>query len=448
MATQPHPIVTVAAGPDARLRPPLALGGALAGAAVALGLLGLLDGLAGLAAGPAAYVTHGAAYAVLGGLVGLLVERLTRRAEMTAALLDAQDALGDGTVITDPVTARILHATPAVGRLLDRSPQRVVGRHIADFVDPRDLPRVKERGRLRLAGHPVPSSYEVRLRGGEGRRIEATTGELELAGERMLVTLLRDVSERHAAERRDARVRSALDLRSVELAHANANANLAHFATVAAHDLSEPARAVTGFAELLRRRAGQDLDPRGREHLDAIERAGERLGAMLDGLRAYGAVGADDGTEGRVDLERVLDRVAAAVAPELERTGGQLERAPLPTVAGHPGQLEQVLHNLVGNALKYADEAPPRVGVAAARHGTAWRVTVADNGVGVPERQRSRIFEMFRRASSDAEVPGTGVGLAVCQRIVRSHGGDIWVDPAPGGGSAFSFTVPDPEVRP
>jgi signal transduction histidine kinase len=145
-------------------------------------------------------------------------------------------------------------------------------------------------------------------------------------------------------------------------------------------------------------------------------------------------------TSERVALSSVVDDVTEDLRPSLEEAGATVEVGELPEVDGDPRQLRRLLQNLVGNAVKFRGEAPPRVEVSAHEGSEGWVVTVRDNGIGVDSRQTSRIFAMFARGNGDTE--GTGIGLAVCRRVVEAHGGRIWVEQAEGGGSAFRFTLP------
>jgi signal transduction histidine kinase len=212
-------------------------------------------------------------------------------------------------------------------------------------------------------------------------------------------------------------------------------AELRNYADVVAHDLSEPVAGIALLVSLLERRAEE---PPSADVLRQLRASTERARDLIDGVLVYAQAG-ELHTE-RVALGRLMAEVAEDLRPSLEGAGATLEIGGLPEVEGDPRQLRRVLQNLVGNAVKFRDEAPLRVELSALRDSREWVVTVRDNGVGVDPDQASRIFGMFSRA--DAGTEGAGIGLAVCRRIVEAHGGRIWVEAADGGGSAFRFTMP------
>jgi signal transduction histidine kinase len=164
----------------------------------------------------------------------------------------------------------------------------------------------------------------------------------------------------------------------------------------------------------------------------------ERARELIDGVLVYARAG--ELRREQVELARLMEEVAADLRPSLEAAGAVLEVRELPEVEGDERQLRRLLQNLVGNAVKFRRDAPPRVEVYARSGAEDWVVTVRDNGVGVAPDDVERIFGMFARAGGEAE--GTGIGLAVCRRVVEAHGGRIWVEQAEGGGSAFRFTLP------
>jgi signal transduction histidine kinase len=212
-------------------------------------------------------------------------------------------------------------------------------------------------------------------------------------------------------------------------------AELRRYADVVAHDLNEPIAGIALLVGLLERRAGEPPPP---EVLRQLRESTLHARELIDAILSYARAG--ELRRERIALQRLAEELAEEMRPRLDAAGATLEVAELPEVEGDARQLRRLLQNLVGNALKFRGADPPRVELTAQRDSEEWVVTVSDNGVGVPPNQASRIFGMFARGNAGAE--GTGIGLAVCRRVVEAHGGRIWVEPAEGGGSAFRFTLP------
>ena len=212
-------------------------------------------------------------------------------------------------------------------------------------------------------------------------------------------------------------------------------ADLASYANVVAHDLSEPVAGISMLVSLLERRPEQPPPP---AVLQQLRASSERARDLIDGVLLHARAG--ELTVERVPLAELVADVVADLRPRLDDAGAAVAIGPLPEVDGDPQQLRRVLQNLLANAVKFRAEAPLRIEVSAMRDSHEWVFTVRDNGIGVSPEQAGRIFGMFARA--DRERDGTGIGLAVCRRIVEAHGGRIWVEPAAGGGSAFRFTLP------
>jgi signal transduction histidine kinase len=212
-------------------------------------------------------------------------------------------------------------------------------------------------------------------------------------------------------------------------------AELRSFADVVAHDLREPVSGIAHLVTLLERRTDEPPSP---DVLRLLRASAERAQELIDGVLTYARAG--ELRRERVTLNQVMAEVAEDLRSRLEAAGATLEVGSLPEVDGDVRQLRRLLQNLVGNAVKFRGEQPPRVEISAQADSEEWVVTVRDNGVGVDPDHASRIFRMFARVNGDTE--GTGIGLAVCRRVVEAHGGRIWVEPAEGGGSAFRFTLP------
>ena len=221
------------------------------------------------------------------------------------------------------------------------------------------------------------------------------------------------------------------------------NERLEEFAYAASHDLKEPLRMVTSYLGLIERRYGDDLDEDAEEFIAYAVDGAERMRTMIDGLLEYSRVQTEGDSFDAVDLEGVLDDVCTDLQFRIEETDAVVERDPLPTVRGDESQLRQVFQNLLSNAITYSGDEPPRVRVGAERRGTEWTISVADDGIGIDPADQERIFDIFQRLHSTDEHAGSGIGLAVCKRIVERHGGELLVDSEPGAGSTFSFTLAD-----
>jgi light-regulated signal transduction histidine kinase (bacteriophytochrome) len=208
---------------------------------------------------------------------------------------------------------------------------------------------------------------------------------------------------------------------------------------------------VSGFAELLERRHGDALGPDGKRFVDAITGGVARMDEMIADLLAYARAGRSDQPLGPVDTNEVVRHALSDLQRAVDDAGAVVEVDTLPTVTGNAPALRQLFQNLIANAIKFVGDGPPRIRIWAAEVPQGWRFTIRDNGIGVAPEQADRIFGMFTRVHGSDRYPGTGVGLAVCQRIVHLHGGRIWVESAPGGGSQFMFTTsraPTPEDAP
>jgi signal transduction histidine kinase len=220
------------------------------------------------------------------------------------------------------------------------------------------------------------------------------------------------------------------------------NQELEQFAYVASHDLQEPLRMISNYLELMKRRAGEKLSDQERQYVDyAVEGAGRMRSLILD-LLAFSRAGAE-AHRASVDTEGVLAEVLATLQAKIVESGAQITHDPLPRVMADRTQTLQVFQNLIGNALKFRrDGEPPRIHVGASVDGGEASLSVRDNGIGIEPAHQERIFQLFQRLHSRGEYPGTGIGLAICKKIVEGHGGRMRVQSRPGEGSTFSFTLP------
>jgi PAS domain S-box-containing protein len=327
---------------------------------------------------------------------------------------------------------RFVQVNQALCRMAGHSEADLLARTLADVTHPDDAEADAElRARL-LRGETPTYQAESRLVRSDGRVLWALVScslVRDDAGQpSQLVAQLVDITEHKRAESELTR----------------SNADLSEFAYLAAHELKSPLQAVSGFASLLERVYGETFDPPAREFVAWIVDGAGRMNVLIEDLLAYCRVGSADPVLEPVALDDVVAEALAQLHGELAARGADVTSAPLPVVAGDRVQVCQLLQNLLANALKFVPEGvSPRVQVSAERSHHGWSFTVADNGIGVAADDRERIFAMFERLHPRERYKGTGIGLAICKRIVEQRGGAIWVEPNGGGGSRFRFTVPD-----
>lgn len=237
------------------------------------------------------------------------------------------------------------------------------------------------------------------------------------------------------------RKRSAEDLSRAAAELTRSNEELQQFAYVVSHDLREPLRMVAGFCRLLQRRYRGQLDKDADEFIQFAVDGTERMEKLITDLLAYSRVGTRGQTLAPTDANVVYEQALANLAAATAETGAVVTRDPLPTVEADPSQLGQLLQNLLANALKFHGPGTPRIHVTARRQGPQWLFSVADNGIGIEAADLERVFGVFERGHPRAQYPGTGIGLAICKRIVERHGGRIWAESTPGQGAVFYFTL-------
>ncbi len=221
------------------------------------------------------------------------------------------------------------------------------------------------------------------------------------------------------------------------------NKELEQFAYVASHDLQAPLRRITSFIQLLEERYKDGLDQEAKKYLHYVVDGAKRMQALINDLLAYSRLGTRGKPFLRTDCNKVLDRVLADLDKPIKSCGAVVTYDALPTVMADEAQLGQVFQNLIENAVKFCRNIQPRIHISAKRGDDGWLFSVSDNGIGVAEEFFDRIFVMFQRLHTQEEYPGTGIGLAVCKKIVERHGGRIWAESETGKGSTFYFTIPE-----
>jgi len=221
------------------------------------------------------------------------------------------------------------------------------------------------------------------------------------------------------------------------------NTDLERFAFVASHDLQEPLRMVTCFSQLLALSYKGQLDAQADEYLEYIQTGTKRMAALIEDLLSYSQIVHATEKDVPVDCNTVLDNVLESSRVMVADNGAVITSDPLPTVDGDEGQIGQLFHNLLTNALKYRKrEVAPHVHISAQRTANEWVFSFRDNGIGIASEYWEQVFLIFKRLHKKADYPGTGIGLALCRRIIEGRAGRIWLESMPGVGSTFYFTWP------
>ncbi len=295
-----------------------------------------------------------------------------------------------------------------------------------------------------LYEEPERSSLDV-LRFDDGRIVERYSRPQRI-GDRVIgrVWSFRDVTETR---------RSRAMLKEYARRLEQRNEDLNQFAYVASHDLQEPLRLIKSFLDLLERRYGTELADEAHEFIEIASDSADRMRALIQDLLAFSRLETQAQPMEPVDADEVVADALKNLSVSIEETGAEIDVGELPTVTADPSQLVLLFQNLLSNAIKYSGDAPARVRIRAETDDDVTRFTVADEGIGIPEDEQDEIFDVFHRLSRDHLIDGNGMGLAIVQRIVERHGGEITVDSREGEGATFAFTIPhtseeqDPATR-
>ncbi|MBW3585888.1 MAG: PAS domain S-box protein, partial [Cyanobacteria bacterium 0813] len=258
-----------------------------------------------------------------------------------------------------------------------------------------------------------------------------------------LICAIEDISERKLVQELlqaslDTQTRYAQEL-------TRSNAELEQFAYVASHDLQAPLSTIAGYAQLLEKRCQNQLDAQGNKFIRNIVNSCGRMQALIDDLLEYSRVGRSEKPFDVIDCNLVFEDACANLQLAIRQEQASVTRGDLPRVRGDSFQLLQLFQNLIGNAIKYRSSDAPVVHVGASRQGDSWVFSVQDNGIGIAEQYHPRIFQIFQRLHTQKQYSGTGIGLAICQRIADRHGGRLWVESEPNRGSTFYFSIPIPK---
>jgi PAS domain S-box-containing protein len=389
-------------------------------------------------------------------------EQARRQAELLRLLIQGA---GDYAIFMLDPQGRVATWNAAAERIIGYRAEEIVGEHCSRFHPQEAIERgwpAAELRRAAAAGRFEDEGWRLRkdgthfwanvviapLRDPEGRllgfskisrdRTDRKRAEEELRNHRDRLAQANEILHAEIAERQ----RAEQKLRQTAEDLARSNRDLEQFAYVASHDLQEPIRMVSLYVQLLHRHYRVSFDDRAQQYITRVIEGARHMRTLIKDLLTYARAGSVTGDVNTVESATAFDRAVAHLAGTISESGAEVTRGSLPAVRGDGTQLVQLFQNLIGNAIKFRADRAPRVRVEAARDGNCWRFSVCDNGIGIDARYHDRLFVIFQRLHGRDQYPGTGIGLAICKRIVERLGGRIWLESRPGQGTSFFFTLP------
>ena len=344
------------------------------------------------------------------------------------------DTTQTGYVVLDQ-QGRVLDANQEYSRVTGHcNVSDILGKTVLDWTAPYDLERNAAEVQKALAERLV-QNLEVDYCHPNGKiiPIEVNARVIDTDEGCRILALCRDITERKQARQ---------ELKSAIADLARSNQDLEQFAYVASHDLREPLRKIRSYSDLLVKRYRGQLDERADKYIAYITDATQRMQSLISDLLTYSRVSKPELIPEPTDLGHILKKTLADLSPLIKENKAVITADSLPTVNANSTQMAQLLQNLITNGIKFRTQQSPRIHITATREGQFWQMAVQDNGMGMEAQYRDRIFVIFQRLHYREEYPGTGIGLAVCKKIVERHGGQIWVESELGQGSTFYFTLP------
>ncbi len=359
------------------------------------------------------------------------------------------ESANDAIFIADAQSGKIIDANEMAVKLLGRPKAEIIGMHQAGLHPPQDVERYQKlfQEQVRKGTGALDGIFIVR-KDGTTVPVEIRAGVTDLDDQRVIQGIFRDITERLHLEAQLKAANQDLEQRVLERTRElqQSNKDLQEFAYAASHDLQEPLRQISGYVQLLKRHYKGRLDAKADQYIDHAMEGVSHMQNLITNLLDYARVDNRGEDPVEIDINDVLDRAMANLKSRIEETGAVLTRSPLPVIRANELQMIQLFQNLIGNALKFRGDTPPRIHVAADREVSGWTFSVKDNGIGIDRKYLQRIFQIFQKLHPRSRYEGTGIGLALCRRIVERHGGRIWGESEPGRGSTFRFSISDQEA--
>jgi PAS domain S-box-containing protein len=326
--------------------------------------------------------------------------------------------------------SRMQDLNPAWESTLGYAGEELKGRLLSIFVHPDDW--AMTQAALRRITEEGSGRFENRCRHKMGHYRWLSWVVVTSSQDKLLYAAARDITERRLAEERMRQQTDELE---------RSNRELQEFAYVASHDLQEPLQMVSKHVQLLSRRYRGRLEQDGDEFIDFALEGTNRLKSLISDLLTYSKVGTSGRAMSPIEMEKIFARVMETYQPIIEDARGSITHDALPVVFADDEQMVQLLQHLVDNSIKFRSKEPPRIHIGARQMSERWLFFVRDNGIGIDPQYTDRVFVIFQRLHSRDDYPGTGIGLAICRKIIERHGGHIWVDSEPGKGATFYFTL-------
>jgi len=349
-------------------------------------------------------------------------ESLKESEERYHSLFDNNHAV---MLLINPDNGDIIDANPAATHFYGYKYDELVKMNI-NIINVLSEEEIHDRMQKSVSSQQNNFLFKHQLASGEIRDVDVYSGTIILGGKKLLYSIVHDVTDRVIAQDKLK----------------ESNEELERFAYVSSHDLQEPLRMVTSFTQLLERKYKGRLDDDADDYIEFIVDGAKRMKLLIDDLLTFSRLNTKPRENELVNLETVLDTVLLNLKVSIEENNVQITQDSLPSIHGDLSRKVQVFQNLISNAIKFNDKKITKIHISAEKEGNEWILNVSDNGIGIDAKHLERIFTIFQRLNNREEYEGTGIGLAITQKIIQQQGGEIWVESEPGKGSTFYFTIP------